>query len=206
MALPIYTPSLGMAGLWRLKSPFSESINLAERLTCTAVTQIRQLQESGIDVLSDVYRANSLTQDQYDQDVQLGTPLATLDNGKDTQVIVPIWAILGLPELGGVDYDTFSIVIKLAAMPADTSLDAVVADLTASVTAKLGVICQAGVMVSGRPTTLTESQHKAATARRAAKKTDSGSLLVENAKLTAERAELLRQIKTLTDYIAANKQ
>ena len=182
MSVPIFTPSLGMSGLWRLRTPFADQINPAEIMTCTAVAQIRQLQESGVDVLQDIYLASGLSQADFDRDAAAGNPIATLDNGKEIQVLVPTWAMLGLPEIGGVEYDTFTIMLKLSAMPAATSLDALVVDLTETVTSKLGVVSTGKVMVAGKPTVLTESAHRAATARRESRKKDTGSLIVANAK------------------------
>lgn len=132
-------PNIGTKGQFKFKEPFNDEKYENQELTITAVRSIKELRDSGIDVLTLVYLPVNLKESDFINDSSNSVPIVTLQATNGKYLNVPANRINGMPDTSGVKYQNMMLAINLGLLPLDLSLDTVKEVIKDSVYDSLGV-------------------------------------------------------------------
>lgn len=131
------TPPLHAKGLYTLSSPWQLPPGVVYE--CIAIRSFNDFVDKGVDVVSKVYTPVGLTSAEADADREAGANIITLVSGTRPMVFVPDSYIESFPALDGVPFSQTILSVSLGAIPDDFNLMHVQQEVSAAVTAALGI-------------------------------------------------------------------
>lgn len=114
-------PPINVRGLFNFKEPFATVED--KYFTVSGVVSIRTLVAQGKDILTEVYLDNTLTQEDYNADLEANVILITLITDRGVQLTLPSEYLLTLPEINTVDYHHLVLGVSLGSVPKAMSLE-----------------------------------------------------------------------------------
>lgn len=200
-----FLPSLGMTGIYKVKSPYSELILATANYTCVKIQSLAAAVAAKEDPLTNVYEANGATKDEFNADLSAGAYLVTLQSGNGNLVVFPNTALISLPVVDGKICRNIAMTISLSVIPDGTDLSQLAAKVKDLVIKDLGVKSSVYFTQVGAATVLTTEQLAALNASRRQNATDPSSALYENMLLQRRCDALQQQVDMLSDFITANQ-
>lgn len=194
-------PTVGMAGLYTLKAPYTNLLRAQVEYTCIGVINLSGALADGQDPWTDIYLANGDTEANYQHDLSLNHCLVTLQSATGDQVTVPNSALNGLPNGDGVRYVSTVMGISLSALPEDYDLTQLKADISDLVFETVGVRSTVYATTIGGTLVLSHDTHEAIEAARLANIELQPSNLALVEQLQLEKTALQAQLTALEDYI-----
>lgn len=104
-----FIPTIGLRGVYTLKSPFDSLVTANTIYTCQSIRTIADYLAANEDVLSLLYTDNGLTQADYDTDLNNNTLIVALQSDSGSWVLVPTSYILSPPVIDGVTYYNYML-------------------------------------------------------------------------------------------------
>lgn len=173
------TPSLGAKGVFILKEPFYA--NPSVDYWVSAIRSFQDMQSNPGNFIEDIYIANGLTQENYEQDSLANANIITLMAVNQSPIYVPDTYILSIPSSDIIPYKYFVASVELGAMSASYDLSYILDALKNTTKEYIGVDAVVEAHVLPFDSIVSISQHESIeTARKAAiliNKTDKARLL-----------------------------
>jgi len=154
-------PSIGMTGVWTLKSPLESYLDDSIIYECKSIQYLKDMMDRKIDVYTDVYQILGLTQDDLDRDLSADVYIVTLLGDGDIWTHIPTSYIAVFPNANGIAYKQVTIGIGLPGLPHDTDYDTVIAEMSEMFTNMLGVEANISIIPVGSQYLVTEEAHDA---------------------------------------------
>ena len=203
MSLPIL-PVVGSSGFYEFASPFDTvAVNNIE-YTCKAVRRISDYLAMNEDIQKNVYEANNLASDIWDEDSKNDAYIVSLQSKTGHWVYLPYRYILAYPSVNGVQYRTMMIGVSLPSIPATQDLSAVEADVKDLVEHSLGLKVSVKHVETSRIILVPFATHQAKEQEREVIKATQSTYTAKMVKLRNENNALLAKIKELEAYIAVH--
>lgn len=139
-------PAVGMVGRWTLKPPIDTYLLREVVYTCRAVRSISNYLSNNENPFKDIYTPLGLSEATYNQDLEAGVSIVSLQSDNGVWVQIPVSYIVGYPDNNGVLYQSVMVGVGLRTMPKDMDLRSYVEKLTADTFDMLGVYPQVKVM------------------------------------------------------------
>lgn len=133
-------PPVGTQGIFELQNPFTTLPR--ERFICKANRRISDYISKNEDVWVDIYQANGLTENEYEDDRSRDLEIITLVNDGGFTLQVPVRFILSYPIQDGIPYRAIGFYVKLPPMPVGKDYGFYETALKDVTMAKLGVDCE----------------------------------------------------------------
>jgi len=135
----MFTPSIGLKGIFTFKSPYSELINNEQEFEIIAIKTIRDLISSGIDPYNTIYVPANLSINDYTNDINKNISLVTLVSNGNEQVTIPVTYITGWPDNTYKKYQGKAITIDLNYLPEKFDLTSLISDVKDLIYDRIGV-------------------------------------------------------------------
>ena len=192
-------PYTGTKGVYQLAQPFSTSEG--EILECTAVRTLASYIANNDDALSEVYKANGLTEDHYSEDLNENMKIVTLVNKGGYVYLVPAKYIQSYPIQDGVYYRPLSISTALPLMPMTKDLSFLLNDIQELIKARLGVASTSILVETAAPRSVDAAQSKAIEVARSMAVSQAGTSYEIIASLQHRLTEVLARNQELEQYV-----
>jgi hypothetical protein len=199
-----FLPSLGLKGLYRLKSPFDTQILPTTQYVCTGVQKLSASAANGDDPFETYYQSIGATQTDYDADVAVDAYLVTITSGEGEVYTFPNTALISLPIVDGVIYRNMAMVVSLGAVMDDADLDVLSNDIVQHVLRTTGISTSVYLSQIGPMTVVTQEQSDALEKARALKIEDSDSLILKLEKAEQDNQKLRDLIGQYEAYMKEN--
>jgi hypothetical protein len=199
-----FLPSLGLKGLYRLKSPFDTQILPTTQYVCTGVQKLSASAANGDDPFETYYQSIGATQTDYDADISADAYLVTITSGEGEVFTFPNTALISLPIVDGVTYRNMAMVVSLGAVMDDADLDVLSNDIVSHVLKTTGIATSIYLSQIGPMTVVTQEQSDALERARALKIQDSDSLLLKHEKSEQDNARLRALISQYENFMKDN--
>lgn len=197
-------PNVGASGVFLLKPPLTDKVNVDEVFTCQAVRSISEYESINDDVYTKAYVNNGLTQADYDLDRDADMHILSLQSPAGMWVYVPAMYVERYPDHNGVLYTGTILTVAIPPMPSDTDFDTVKTEIAQKVLALLGVQVAMEQVESTRPTIVTSEEHAQVVATRAAARAGYITHDVEVGLLQRTVQSQAQHIAQLEQYIRDN--
>lgn len=198
-------PEVGTSGYFNFAEPFNTlSLNF-ERYTVKAIRKLSDYHANNEKPLDDIYKANGLTQSDYDADMLKDMPIVVIQSAKGHWLSVPARYVLSYPISDGVVYRNTAINVMLPPMPIERSYDLVKNEITELVKDTLGVACKLAVVEVSRPVMVPLDKHEVEVQKRAQYTLGKGSSRTKIALLEMQNQALLNKVAELEAWIKVNK-
>lgn len=135
------TPEVGASGFYTLASPFDTAIAVGVRYTCREIRKISGYIGNNEDVKANIYDANNIPEDIWEEDKQADANIASLQGETGQWIYVPCRYIVGYPNTNGIPYRTMGLSVGLPAIPVDRDLTDVQEKIKNVIKDSLGVNC-----------------------------------------------------------------
>lgn len=132
-------PSIGMTGVWPLKSPLDNYLPANAVFVCRAVRSINEYIAQNTDPFVTIYTPLGLGQDIYDVDYANNDYIVSLQGMEGTWEYIPASHIEGYPLTSGVMYERKAIIATFPALPSDTDYSLLETKFTEAAGLVLGV-------------------------------------------------------------------
>lgn len=152
-------PTIGSSGFFSLRAPFDTVILPNERYTCQAVRKLSDYLANNEKPKEDIYLANSVTEDIYEEDLKANASIVSLQAGTGHWVYVPARFVIQYPVVNGIPYRTMMIGISLPALPADKDLSFLRASIENLVRDTLGVDSATRVVETSKVVLVDKAKH-----------------------------------------------
>lgn len=202
--MDIILPTIGSSGYFKLSTPFDTVILTNERYTCQAIRRLSEYLANNENPLEDIYRANGLSDNDYNDDLKENSYIVSLQATTGHWVYVPAKYITQLPVVNGIPYRSMMIGVALPAMPADRDLSHVRTDIENLIMDSLGVQAVTKVVETSKVLLVTKEKHDITQATRDA--AASGRLTDRSRYMTTliQLNQALQKIEILEAYIEQN--
>lgn len=152
-------PTIGSSGFFSLRAPFDTVILPNERYTCQAVRKLSDYLANNEKPKEDIYLANSVTEDIYEEDLKANASIVSLQAGTGHWVYVPARFVIQYPVVNGIPYRTMMIGVSLPALPADKDLSFLRASIENLVRDTLGVDSATRVVETSKVVLVDKAKH-----------------------------------------------
>ena len=198
-------PSLGMSGYFKLKTPFNSSLVENERYTCRAVRGIGDYLANNEDIYTNIYKANGLTETEFNSDCASGMYIVSLQSTKGQWIYLPASYILSFPITNGVEYHNLMIGISLGAVPTTKDISAVKTNLRNVIYDQLGIEPEIKEVQISKAVLIPQEQHETIETIRTSRITQQMSASSKVTKLESDLDTALEKIKILEAAIIENR-
>lgn len=197
-------PPIGTAGIYKLQEPFQAMLQPNMSYRADAVRRLSDFLEVGIDPYEEFYKKNGLSKETYDQDTLNQVAMVSLVSAGGHWVYVPSTYILAYPDLNGVPYAVTILGLELGAIPTYKDLSGLKNALSNLCRDTVGVQPQVKEVVVSAVSKLSQADHDALEAARAAMITNTTTDRAKYLQLQAAYAQLQQQVAALEAYIKAH--
>lgn len=189
------TPEVGMSGYYTLAAPFDTIIAAGVRYTCQEVRRISGYIGNNEDVKANIYDANGIPEDIWEEDKQADANIASLQGETGQWVYVPCRYIIGYPNVNGVPYRNMALSVALPAIPVNRDLSDLKAKIANVVRDTIGTNCVVEEVELSKVTLVDSAKHDAVTTNR--------NMVIGTPSTDSARAVVLqRQVDDNIIYIA----
>ena len=165
MTLPTnFIPGIGDRGFYELAAPFT--LTEQKIYTCKAIRKISELQSENQDVFQLYYKAKGIDQGIFEEDQLNDRAIIFLQEDGGSWLNVPVRYLMGYPNMNGVPYQQFSLVVGLPAFPVGTDFALVKQAIQDQVLHTLGVGAAVAEVKVSLPILKTSEEHTAMEADR----------------------------------------
>lgn len=194
-------PVIGSKGSYTFISPFNRYSNNGEIYTCQAIRTIGDYIIENNDPLNNIYLAENLTEDDYNQDKANNINIITLQRSDSSWLRIPSRFISAYPIMNGIEYHQVALGVSLGMLPINYDLSTLETFISNVVYGVLGIIPQFSQVELSNPVLVTIEKDQQLSTARAANITFklNDNLLLQ--KTQAELDDSLTKIKFLEKYI-----
>lgn len=200
----IFTPSIGMSGLFELKEPFNNLLIPQVSYTCRSLRTLSEIAASGEKIWERFYEPYQVSVEAYQADLANNICIVGLQAGTGEMADVPESFITALPDPNGVLYTPITLGVYLGAVEDSFALDGIVTQIENAVQAALGVKPQVKGIVSGQSVILSHLENERLLAARAAVKVQIESDYARAERLARELVQARDKIAALENFIRTN--
>lgn len=185
-------PSLNTIGSWTLKSPWS--VNPEHVYRCIAIRYLTDLLLEGVDVVETYYQPKGLSKTEYEQDLENGVALITLEGVDQETVYVPSSYIESYPSNNTIPYNRIILAVDLGPLPDTDDVEYLKTQISGVIETAQGVAPDIEVLIAPMEGVVTEQQHQAFMQARAAAR-----------KNRVSDYQMLRQSQDLLERVRSHK-
>ncbi len=202
-------PPLGASGTFSVAAPFTAVVSPTTSYECMAVRYLADFIKIGIDPFAKFYQQAGITPvslSNYQADLaQLDTAIVSLKDTSDNWVYVPSTYITGYPNPGGIPYTPLILGIDIGPIPDYQDLSSLKTSIASLVEGVLGLTSVSVQEIKiGNTQNLSQSDHNALQAARAANITDSSTDRAKYLATLAQLVQLQGQYAQLATWVKAN--
>jgi hypothetical protein len=197
-------PTIGASGTFNLRAPFDSKILNSERYTCQAVRRLSEYLANNETPKEDIYLANGLTANQYDEDLEKDIFVVSLQAANGHWLTVPANYIIQLPLVNGIPYRSMMIGVALPPMPADKDFSNLETSIRNLVMDTIGVTCTTKVVETSMVSLISYEQHEIKQTQRDAAAVNNLTDRSKHMKALQDIASLQQKILLLESYIEQN--
>lgn len=159
-------PTISLRGLYELRAPWQNDLQVNTAYTCTAVRRLSDIVSEGKDPYTLFYVPKNISKDLYDQDVDNGVLIVTLQTSDGATVRVPNSYIAKIPGAGAVPYNVLILSVNLGAIADSKDLSPYLTKVEELTLATLGIEATANLAVVSNTQMLTKQEADAVEAAR----------------------------------------
>jgi len=194
-------PAIGTRGLYTLAAPFDQQVLPSVPYTCAAVRKLEDIVAAGADPKAIYYDANNIDATRYQQDLEAGVCICSLQAAEGSWIYVPSSFITVMPDQGGIPYRSIVLAVPLGAIPDALDLAYIKTQLSGLVKDNLGVDVEVKEVAISPPGNLSQAEHDTLEAARQANITNRTTLRAQLIAVTAQRDAANAKIAELEAYI-----
>jgi len=197
----MFTPQIGVRGLYTLTDPFSSKLISGVQYTCSAVRSISDLINKGETPYDTYYKPYDITAATYELDIAAGVSIVTLEAAEQHVVYVPSTYISGYPEIGGVSYVSMMIGAQLGPIKEGFDLSLLTDKVSQIILEYIGVAAEVKLIAASLPKLLSHSTANALESARAANISVANTDHTAVVRLQQENDTLIQKVNLLETYI-----
>ena len=196
-------PDVGSTGAYELAAPFDALVVNSVEYTCKAIRRISDYLANNEDVKKDVYTANGVNENIYDEDLAEDAYIVSLQSRVGHWVYVPYRYIISYPSVNGIRYRTVMIGVSLPSMPVSQDFSAITEDIKALVTTRLGVGCVVKTVDTSKVVLIAKDTHETKAIERRVRTNGEYTYYATSVKLRKENDALRTKVAELEQFIKA---
>lgn len=192
----VIKPYVGLKGNYIFLTPFDVN-NKNIIYTCMSVRNIIEVVADGRNVLDNIYKANNLTEADYNNDIKNEELIVVLKSELGNWLTVPNKYIDGLPDINGVKYHILGLSVNLGALSVDKNVNPLIESISNEVVNYLGitpeikeVVCSKPVLVAKDESVILENARETIISKRYSDKNKISQLNSEISKLLFIKSQL----------------
>lgn len=197
-------PPIGASGLYKLIAPYNTMINTNISYTCMAVRKLSDIIAMGKDPFKTYYEPYGLTDTQYQNDLNSGVCIVSLQSNSGVWGYVPSSFIESYPQVNGVSYTSLALMVHLGALPDSLNLSYLTNTVKDIVTSVLGVQPEVQTVATSPSSMISQDNHIAAETARQQQVASNTTTYAASQKNSDENAQLRARITQLEAYILEN--
>ena len=116
-------PSVGTKGKFTFKQPFDNEKYNGKEYEVSAIREIKELQDSGERPYESIYQIMSISQSDFEEDLEQRVPILVLTDPASKYLYVPADLVQGMPDVTGIKYQEIIIAASLGLVPYYENLD-----------------------------------------------------------------------------------
>jgi len=163
---------------------------------------LREIISSDLDPLENIYKANGLSEEEFDYDLENGIGIVSLttDKKSNNYLYLPMRYIQSAPLLDYRKYQNSALVFSLAALPVDVDLESLKSEINNYIENRIGVESKSKTVLTSEVFGVKHSKSKLIEAKRKTRITRETPFLL-NEKYKETISDLNEKIKKLEQYI-----
>jgi len=191
-----------MSGQFIVGQPFDAYIERDTVYTVSSVLDLREIISSDLDPLENIYKANGLSEEEFDYDLENGIGIVSLttDKKSNNYLYLPMRYIQSAPLLDYRKYQNSALVFSLAALPVDVDLESLKSEINNYIENRIGVESKSKTVLTSEVFGVKHSKSKLIEAKRKTRITRETPFLL-NEKYKETISDLNEKIKKLEQYI-----
>jgi hypothetical protein len=206
MTTPLYViPSVGSSGTYVFTAPFSALALPDDEYTCRAVRKLSDYVANNEDAYTNVYVAAGLTQTDYQNDLAVDMPIASLQSQIGHWLYVPVRFIQSLPQSSGIAYQNKVLAVNIGAVPVDLDLTFLITAISNVVIDNFGITPQIQQVVTSKTSIIPYATDAQVQNARKGRITNSTTDTAALKALQIQYNNAIEKIQALETYILNNK-
>ncbi len=194
-------PALGTRGLYTLAAPFDTKVLPAVPYTCVAVRKLEDITALGGDPKALYYDANGIDASRYQEDLNAGVAIVSLQAAEGSWIYVPSSFITVMPDQGGIPYRSIVLAVPLGAVPDALDLAYIKTQIADLVRENLGITVELKEVAVSPPGNLSQAEHDTLEAARQVNITNRTTERAKYLKAQTDLAAAQQRIQELEAYI-----
>lgn len=195
------TPRISSKGIYTATGPFAHLLNPQLSYECISVETINGLIANGINVFTEVYEQNGLSEYEMIAYADNGGSISTLQGSNGSIVKIPTNYLNTIPNANGVKYSCIMLGISLSALPDDFDLTQIKDDVSNLIFSRIGVRSEVKSLVFGATSLISQEEHRSIESARNALITNTQTSISENEELRMQNTLLINKVDQLENYI-----
>ncbi len=197
-----FLPSIGLSGLWTLKSPFDQLLSPTTVYECIAIESLDRVHLNNINPFEEYYEPIGAEEAEYQADLQAGAFIITIVSGDEESISFPSTALVRWPDTDGVVYRNLALTISLSALPDSFDLTNLEDEIKALVLSKTGTDNEVYITQVGGVTVLPREVSESIENVRLSRIDPENNLAAKNAELRQKLIDLTNKLNKLEAYVA----
>jgi hypothetical protein len=198
-------PPVGSSGNYVFNAPFSNLALPDDSYTCRAVRKLSDYVANNEDAYTNVYLAAGLTQANYQSDLAVDMPIASLQSQIGHWLYVPVSYIQSLPQNSGVPYQNMVLAVNIGAVPVGSDLTFLIQAISNVVADSYGVTPQIKEVVTSKTSIVPYATDSQVQNARKGRITNSTTDTAKYRALLVQYNNAITQLQALENYIVANR-
>ena len=116
-------PTIGTKGRFTFKKPFDNEKYNGKEYQVSAIRNLKELQDSGEKPYDAIYQIMSISQTDFEDDLNSGVPILVLSDLAGKYLYVPADLVQGMPDITGVKYQEIILAASLGLVPYTTDTE-----------------------------------------------------------------------------------
>lgn len=197
-------PNIGAKGIYELATPFNSKIIANLEYVCTGVETINSMMARGVDVLQDIYIANSVEASVFNTDSGNNRSIITIQPTEGVQIRFPSSFLLGWPNNNMVRYAELILCCSLSVIPDTEDLTTLKQEVADMVLSRTGIRNEVKIFRTSSTYLVSRAQHNAAVEARKNRITENKSTANKLRDALDENQDLKLRLSRLENYIKDN--
>lgn len=153
-------PTIQSSGKFKFKSPFNKEDFEERLLTVIGIRSLEEIYKDNLDPLNFIYKKNTLTEEDYQNDINNKVPIIVFKDKGSRIYYVPANRIDGIPVSNGVEFVRTVLNINLGTIPATFNVDPCIEAIKEVVKEYLGIVGKATKVPSSASVLKTRAEYE----------------------------------------------
>jgi len=194
-------PPIGVVGNFKLSEPLDKLLNPDIKYKVTSVRNIREMIDSGEDVLTFVYINQGLTETDYNDGLDNNVEIVILQSPDGSFYYIPANYIVSIPDYSGHKFKEKVLLVELGQIPDELDLTAVIEEIKAVTYNLLGIEPSIEEVPTSQTIIYTDDEYREFEETRKANKVLNEPCIIAKARLEQTVQEQANRLKLLAERL-----